>query len=51
MVSRNEPGSGVVPSARVERQRTRRDDTIGIVAYACALGLIAALAIGIVALA
>lgn len=51
MAAANEPGSGVVPSARAERQRTWDDDTVGITIYAAAIALVSALIVTIVVLA
>jgi hypothetical protein len=51
MPAPNEPGSGVVPSARAERRRAKADDTSGIVIYALVIAVISALIVTIVMLA
>ena len=51
MADANEPGSGVVPSARTEQQRTRWDDASGVVMYATAVALISSFIVAVVLLA
>jgi len=51
MADPNEPGSGVVPSARAERRRIFSDDALGIVVYAVVIAAVSALVVVIVALA
>jgi hypothetical protein len=51
MADANEPGSGVVPSARAERQRTRWADVSGSVLYTTTVILVSFLIVAIALLA
>jgi hypothetical protein len=51
MADANEPGSGVVPSARAEQQRAGWDDVSGIVLYATAVALISFFIVAVVLVA
>jgi hypothetical protein len=51
MADANEPGGGVVPSARAERGRTWSDDTAGMVIYATVVALVSSFIVAIVVLA
>ena len=51
MADKNEPGGGVVPSARAEVRREIRSDLKGTIIYVAAILIICTVIVGIVLLA